>query len=103
MAFEEDMSVFFADFGHTIWITPENNPHPSTKTIEVIAIIDDEYVEVNGIECVMPVLTGSLADLSSVERDAQVTDRDKSIDYMVKGFQPESEGAVKLILERVSG
>ncbi|MBX9736529.1 MAG: hypothetical protein K2X32_06345 [Phycisphaerales bacterium] len=67
--------------------------------LPVTAIFDAAYVDPLGVASVRPVLTCATTDVASVVRGAAVVIG--SVNYVVRGIEPDGTGVTLLILERV--
>lgn len=103
MSFNEDLSEFFDpdDFGVTATYSNANyaSVHPSTKSTSVSGIFRNGYAEINGMETLTPLFLCAANTVSDVTNGAKLTIN--SVNYTVRGVQPDGTGLVRLVLENV--
>lgn len=93
----DDLLGMLSDWDSAIY-TPPGLPHPSSKSSTISGIFESQFVEFGGVETYAPTFLCRTADLTDVAHDAQL--RIESVDYKVKGNQPDGTGMTLLILER---
>ena len=84
-----DLAALLDDFGE---------PVCGAGSLRFTAIVDDEYVELQGIDGTRPVLTCAANDVCSVESGDSLLLRGGV--YRVVAPEPDGTGIVRLILER---
>lgn len=93
-----DRAAMLSDWDSAIY-TPPGFPHPSSKSSTISGIFNRNFVDPFTAESYGPTFETATELLTDIGHDAQL--RINSVDYKVKGVQPEPDGAMTLlILER---
>lgn len=82
----------------TATYTPPGVPHPSSKSSTISGIFERQFVAIADTESYEPTFLCRTDDLTDIGHNAKL--RINSVDYKVKGNQPDGTGVTLLILER---
>lgn len=91
MPMTEDFSAFL-----------DESEHATTavyKTLDVLGIFEDQYVEVNGVETLKPTFFTDAVSLPEIVRgNPMLID---NVEYKVAAKQPDGTGMILIILEAI--
>jgi len=99
---DSDRLAMLADFGQSVTFSPGSTyPDRNSETVDIIAIFDQDYFEVRGIESVsdnsQPALLARTIDTAKAIRNSMI-EIDVDV-YKVVGVEPDGTGITVLRLE----
>lgn len=104
-AIDEDFSIYYdADDGIAVTAeyTSKRYQHPSSQSIDVNGIFDDEFSSVEGVGTSLPMFEYESDNLPDIARGDKITiPKVGGITYTIRSFQPDGTGSTELILEKV--
>lgn len=98
---DTDRETVLSDWDEAV-ITDPAYPHPSSKSLTIDGILEDEYEEVNGYETTRPMFRCNLADIEDIDtiRGANIhIVGAETVLYKVRGHRVDGHGFAFLKLE----
>lgn len=104
MAITENFDIYYdSDNGLAVeaQYTSKKYGHPSTRSIDVSGLFDNDFLAVEGVATTAPMFECATEKLPDIARGDKITiPKVGGTTYTIINFQPDGTGSTELILEK---